>query len=195
MLRVPEDDACGTIETDGALQASRCYACRKSRLEAGSGLGTVWDVLRVARDKEGAKFVKTSDDYEGDEYYNYPPLIHGVTDDALQLQPAYAGVDLSQEEGDGVLRYGQEEMGNECARIHGSEWSCDGSAAVQEETVRCVGDAEAAMIRCCARRPPPAACFKKVCERAEKMPWQAVTLRREGAHQEIAGVLRRPHRD
>jgi len=174
VVRVPEHDACGTIETDAAACSKPLYACRKSRLEAGSGLGTAWDVLRVARDAESAKFVKIRDDYDGDEYHNYPPFIRGVTDDSYN-ENLHRGVDLSEEEGDGVLRYGEEEMGDECARIHGSDWTCDGSAAVREETIRCVGDAEAGMISSPRTSPTTAACFKKVCERAEKTPWPAVT--------------------
>ena len=174
VLRVPEMNACGTIETDASACKKPLYACRKAGLDAGSGLGTVWDVLRVDSDKEHAHFIKTSDDYDGDEYHNYPPLIRGVTDDSYNWN-VHRGVDLSEEEGDGVLRYGVEEMGDECARIHGSEWTCDGSQAVRAETLRCVGDAEAGMISSLRTSATTAACFRKACDRAEKAPWTAVT--------------------
>jgi hypothetical protein len=171
VVNAPGEDSCGTIETDAGACKRPVFACRKSRLEAGSGLGVVWDVLRVARDKESATFVKTEDGEE--EYHDYPPLIHGVSDQAYNGK-VLDHSELSAQEGDGVMRYGWEEMGDECARIHGSEWSCDGSTAVREETLRCVGDAEAEMISSLRESPVSAACFRKVCERAEKTPWAAV---------------------
>jgi hypothetical protein len=172
-VRVPEADACGTIETDPNACKKRLFACRKSRMEAGSAIATVWDVLRVARDKESATFVTPSDDYE-DEYHDYPPLIHGVSDRAYNGKVLRED-ELSQQEGDGVLRYGDEETGNECARIHGSEWTCEDSEAVRVETLRCLGQTEGGPGWSLRKSLATAPCFQKVCERAEKTPWPAVT--------------------
>jgi hypothetical protein len=173
-VRVPDEKACGTIATDGDACKRPVFACRKSRLNAGSGLGVVWDVLRVARDKEGAGFIKTEDGEE--EYYDRPPLIFGVSDEAYNGRVLNEAA-LAEQEGDGVLRYGWEEMGDECARVYGSEWSCSGSEAVRVEAVRCIGDAEAGMRSSTELQTSPAtvACYRKACERAEKTPWPAVT--------------------
>jgi tetratricopeptide (TPR) repeat protein len=174
---VPEADACGAVANDDPACKRPLFACRMSRLQAGSGLGTHWDVLRLARDKQGAAFDQA-------DYQELPPLVAGLSDDmydgSARLEEILAG-----QEGDGLLRYGMEEMGDECARIHGSEWSCDGSEAVRREALHCLGPMAPASASNydLKKAPSSAACYRRACERAEKAPWPAVTTE-EDAHAE-----------
>jgi hypothetical protein len=175
-VAVPEVDACGRIANADAACKQPLFACRMSRLDAGSGLGTHWDVLRVARGEIAATFD------EDDDYHERPPLIPGLSDDMYNGTVRTADI-VAGQEGDGLLRYGEEETGDECARIHGSEWSCSRSEEVRKEALHCLGAMapESATNYQLETAPASASCYRRACERAEKAPWPAVT-REEDRH-------------
>jgi hypothetical protein len=169
-VAVPDIGACASLvaATDGCKPL---LACREARQSNGSGLATVWEVLRIARTREAAIL-------DEDDYHEVPPLIRGLTDAEYDSEAARPAIDLlPEQEGDTLLRYGTQEVGDECRRIYG-DWSCDTSEEVRAETRRCQGTAAATGSGGAPSSSPGdggvAACFRLSCDRAESAPWPAV---------------------
>lgn len=156
VVTVPDAGACTAVAP--ATDACKpLFACREARQNNGSGIATLWEVLRIARTKEAAIL-------DEDDYHEVPPLIRGLTDAEYDSEAGRPAIDLlPEQEGDTLLRYGTEEVGDECRRIYG-DWSCDASDEVRAETRRCQGTAT----------PDAGACFRLSCDRAESAPWPAV---------------------
>jgi len=175
LVPVPDVGACAPL----APAADACkplFTCREARQNNGSGLATLWEVLRIARTKEAAIL-------DEDDYHEVPPLIRGLTDAEYDSEAGRPAIDLlPEQEGDTLLRYGTEEVGDECRRIYG-DWSCDTSDEVRAETRRCVGP------------PTPdagaAACFRLSCDRAESAPWPAVQAELDRRTQKLSSCYER----
>ena len=156
VVMAPEVGACTSL-VPAADACKPLYACREARQNSGSGIATLWEVLRIARTKEAAIL-------DEDDYHEVPPLIRGLTDAEYDSEAGRPAIDLlPEQEGDTLLRYGTEEVGDECRRIYG-DWSCDASDEVRAETRRCQGTAT----------PDAGGCFRLSCDRAESAPWPAV---------------------
>jgi hypothetical protein len=166
VVAVPEVGACAALPVDKGT-CKPLFACREARQNAGSGLATVWEVLRIAHTTEAAIL-------DEDDYHEVPPLIPGLTDGEYESDLGHGPVDLSEQEGDAVLRYGTEEVGDECQRTYG-DWSCESSGEVLAETLRCVGPSAPAAgaidLPTLRKQPAADACFRNACDRAEKNPW------------------------
>jgi tetratricopeptide (TPR) repeat protein len=176
VVAVPDAGACGAL----AAATDSCkplYACRETRQSDGSRLATLWEVLRIARTKEAAIL-------DEDDYHEVPPLIRGLTDAEYDTEAGRPAIDLlPEQEGDTLLRYGTQEVGDECRRIYG-DWSCDTSEEVRAETKRCQGSST----------PPDggsAACFRLSCDRAESAPWPAVQAEIDRRTQRLATCYER----
>ena len=175
VVPVPDAGACGSL----AAATDNCkplYACREARQSYGSRLATLWEVLRIARTKEAAIL-------DEDDYHEVPPLIRGLTDAEYDTEAGRPAIDLlPEQEGDTLLRYGTEEVGDECRRIYG-DWSCDSSEEVRAETKRCQG----------ANVPDGggAACFRLSCDRAESAPWPAVQAEIDRRTQRLSACYER----
>ncbi len=158
VVGAPDVGACGALAT-ATDSCKPLFACREARQNNGSGLATLWEVLRIARTNEAAIL-------DEDDYHEVPPLIRGLTDAEYDSEAARPAIDLlPEQEGDTLLRYGTEEVGDACRRIYG-DWSCETSDEVRAETRRCQGTT-----------PPDGgtgACFRLSCDRAESAPWPAV---------------------
>jgi tetratricopeptide (TPR) repeat protein len=174
IVGVPDVGACGSVAT-ATDTCKQLFACREAHQNNGSGLATLWEVLRIARTKEAAIL-------DEDDYHEMPPLIRGLTDAEYDSEAGRPAIDLlPEQEGDTILRYGTEEVGDECRRIYG-DWSCDTSDEVRAETRRCQGSATAKTTTTgTGGAPTPApddasatACYRLSCDRAESAPWPAV---------------------
>ena len=192
VVPVPEVGACATL----APAHDTCkplFACREARENAGSDLATLWQVLRIARTSEAAVL-------DEDDYHEVPPLIRGLTDGEYESAAGHAPIDLPEQEGDALLRYGMEEVGDQCRRIYG-DWSCEGSDEVRAETRRCRGGPAGGPGGGPAARPAagplpahftPAddaatsSCFRASCDRAESTPWPAVQAEIDRKAQRLA---------
>lgn len=158
VVTAPDVGACASI-APAADTCKALFACREARQNNGIGLATLWEVLRIARTKEAAIL-------DEDDYHEVPPLIRGLTDAEYDSEAGRPAIDLlPEQEGDTLLRYGTEEVGDECRRIYG-DWSCDTSDEIRAETRRCQGTA--------TPDGGAAACFRLSCDRAESAPWPAV---------------------
>lgn len=174
-VAVPDVGACASL----APAADACkpmFTCREARQNNGSGLATLWEVLRIARTKEAAIL-------DEDDYHEVPPLIRGLTDAEYDSEAGRPAIDLlPEQEGDTLLRYGTEEVGDACRRIYG-DWSCDTSDEIRAETRRCQGT------------PAPdagaAACFRLSCDRAESAPWPAVQAELDRRTQRLSSCYQR----
>jgi tetratricopeptide (TPR) repeat protein len=176
LVPVPDVGACSSL----APATDTCkpmYACREARQNNGSGLATLWEVLRIARTNEAAIL-------DEDDYHEVPPLIRGLTDAEYDTEAGRPAIDLlPEQEGDTLLRYGTEEVGDECRRIYG-DWSCDTSEEVRAETRRCQGTSGPA-------DGGTAACFRLSCDRAESAPWPAVQAEIDRRTQRLASCYER----
>ena len=185
VVAAPDVGACGSLvaATDSCKPL---FACREARQNNGSGLATLWEVLRIARTNEAAIL-------DEDDYHEMPPLIRGLTDAEYDTEAGRPAIDLlPEQEGDTLLRYGTEEVGDECRRIYG-DWSCETSDEVRAETRRCQGTASSSGAGGTRSSPTAAAgtaCFRLSCDRAETAPWPAVQAEIDRRTQRLAGCYR-----
>jgi tetratricopeptide (TPR) repeat protein len=188
VIPAPEVGACGAL-APAHDSCKPLYACREAREHAGSDLATRWEVLRIGRTSEAAVL-------DEDDYHEVPPLIRGLTDGEYESEAGRAPVDVPEQEGDALLRYGMEEVGDECRRIYG-DWSCEGSDEVRAEARRCQGPATAVPAGARPARFTPAddaataACFRASCDRAESAPWPAVQAEIDRKAQRLAACYDR----
>ncbi len=185
-VAVPDVGACASLvpATDGC---KAMFACREARQNNGSGLATLWEVLRIARTSEAAIL-------DEDDYHEVPPLIRGLTDAEYDSEAARPAIDqLPEQEGDTLLRYGTEAVGDECRRTYG-DWSCETSEEVRAETRRCQGTASPGPGDARSSSPDDggtAACFRLSCDRAESAPWPAVQAEIDRRTQRLSGCYER----
>ena len=181
IVSVPEVGSCAALPVEKGT-CKPLFACREVRQNAGSGLATVWEVLRIAHTAEAAIL-------DEDDYHDLPPLIPGLTDGEYESDLGHGPVDPSEQEGDAVLRYGTEEVGDECRRSYG-DWSCETSSEVLAETLRCLGPsapAGGAIDLATLRKQRAAdACFRDACDRAEKAPWPTAKAEMDQRNQRLA---------
>ncbi len=141
-------------------------------------------MLRIARTNEAAIL-------DEDDYHEVPPLIRGLTDAEYDSEAGRPAIDLlPEQEGDTLLRYGTEEVGDECRRIYG-DWSCDTSDEVRAETRRCQGTTSGAGGARSSSPDGGAACFRLSCDRAESAPWPAVQAEIDRRAQRLSSCYER----
>ncbi len=175
IVPVPDVGACGPL-VPAADACKPLFSCREARQNNGSGVATLWEVLRIARTKEAAIL-------DEDDYHEVPPLIRGLTDAEYDSEAGRPAIDLlPEQDGDTLLRYGTEAVGDECRRIYG-DWSCDTSDEVRAETRRCQGTA--------APDAGAAACFRLSCDRAESAPWPAIQAELDRRTQRLSSCYER----